>query len=193
MTKIHTKPLGESKESIPPSLATQVAVRPENRRGCPVTARALAIMECWAAHAGADALDGLDAGAGDDAAVIQEHRSTLEDLVAFERASSIGGALFQIVLAAHELEVLVGNLPDSVQAQVWREESKVGRLLESAVTAIIATAPPAQLADVMPAIQVYFRPDLSAAWRWRRRWPEYVAAGTGTTTAADGADGARHA
>jgi hypothetical protein len=196
MTKTRTKPLSESKDSFSPPLATQVALRPENRPGCPVTARALEIIGCWAAHGGADALDGRDAG--DDAAVIEMYRRTLEDMVAFERAGSIGGALYQIVLAASELEALVGNLPDSVQAQIWREETKIGRLLESAAAAIIAETEPAQLADVMPAIAVYFRPDLSPAWRWRRRWPEYVAAGQANGADApaaptDRADGARHA
>jgi hypothetical protein len=103
-----------------------------------------------------DSEDG-DWDAGEDASVVQEYRSALEEMVTFERAGSIGGALFQIVLAATELESMVGSPPDSVQAQVWREESRIIRLLKSAA-AIIAQTEPAQLADVMPAVRVYSGP-----------------------------------
>lgn len=200
MTKTRTKPLGESKDSIEPASATHVAVRPENRPGCPVTARAVAIMDCWTAHGGADGMNchDRDTDARDDAFVIDEYRKTLEDLVTFERAGSIGGALFQIVVAALELDTLIGNLPDSVQAQAWREDRKIARLLESATAAIIATTDPDQLAAVMPAVRVYSSPDRMPAWRWQHRWPEYVAEGKAngtdeTLVRRTGADGGRHA
>ncbi len=85
----------------------------------PALVVAYQINRLWDAYHGADceALDLKHKGETTDASIVRDHanqiwqwRDALETVLSFTRATTLAGALFQMVIAAEDLDTLLSNL-----------------------------------------------------------------------------------
>jgi hypothetical protein len=97
---------------------------------CPVEKLAIEVGELWDAFNGAQAEDKWIARQ------IEDNRRALEELTSFQRARSLAGAMFQIVLAQHEVGDMFSHLTEEEQKNHQDLDDRIERLLDSAVAAI---------------------------------------------------------
>ncbi len=130
----------------------RVARRPRAQSAttnCPVEKLAIEIGELFDAFTGAE-LEGNKPVAR----AIEEHRQALEELASFQRARSLGGALFQLVLAQHEIEGIFSLLTAEKQKDHADLDEKCERLLTSAAT-VIRLALGSDFAPLQNIMRVY--------------------------------------
>ena len=158
------------KKTKPNNRAAAPAERPTK---CPVLPIALRVGELWDAHAGAEERE-FGKGASGVSEQIELLRMSVEETASFERARSVGGALFQVALAK-EMATHLRECVPSEEITVKEKFDRLIRLLCSAALLLRDECPAQDYRSLKRVIEAYLlmdRPDFNAPFQWREDIPD---------------------
>lgn len=146
-----------------------------NADACPVLEIARQINDAWDAEDGIQTRkftatlnrDSLD-GAEDD---IRGFKYSCVDRIGWHQAQSLAGAAVQLAIAICETEIWYGNITEEQQEELKAVECRQRRLMQSALSALVAAIGPDPVVD--QAVSTYVNQSgPNSAWYWREIYPE---------------------
>jgi hypothetical protein len=127
---------------------------------CPVLPIALRTNELWDAHSMAQELE-AENKQDEVSEDIEKLRIAMEGMASFERAKSMSGALFQIVLARDAARLLYENVPAAAEKGRYIENiyDQIMRLLESVALLLREKTAPEEFLPLQNVVRLYLDVD----------------------------------